>query len=283
VLKQGGNPKMYNENTHYDTFIKAFGSQHSFQTFCDKGVNRSLVKQFHGSLEDHFEELVRLNRKGAGVFYTVNQTNGYGRTTKHITNVRSVFIDLDGTPLPDSFELEPHIIVNTSHGKFHCYWLVSDMPMPSFNLYQEALATKFNSDPVVKDLPRVMRVAGFYHHKKTPYPIKIHKMNTSKPYTMDEIREGLSLERPKRIIVDYKDYKPSTYQGKYTGTLRYGMSKGDRHATLVRMLIAIRKRGESIDYAMSEGMAFAASCNPPESTAEVQFQVRDIWARYGTN
>ena len=58
------------------------------------------------------------------------------------------------------------------------------------------------------------------------------------------------------------------------------MTKGDRHAALVRMLIAIRKRGESIDYAMAEALAFAASCNPPESNAEVQFQVRDIYARY---
>lgn len=270
----------YNINSHYHEFISAFGKRHSFQTFCDKGRDRRLCRQLHGTLQQHFDELTALNARGAGVFFTVNQTNGEGRTTKHITNVRSVFIDLDGTPLPKSFNLEPHLIVNTSNGKYHCYWLVKDMPMPSFNLYQEALATKFNSDPVVKDLPRVMRCAGFYHHKNDPYPIKITSMHGDEPYTMDEIREGLDLVRPQRIEIDYKSYTPSTYQGKYTGTLRYGMTKGDRHAALVRMLIAIRKRGESIDYAMAEAMEFAASCNPPESTAEVQFQVRDIYARY---
>ena len=271
----------YTHLSHYHQFIAAFGERHSFQTFCDKGLDRSLVRQFHGTLKEHFAELTALNRRGAGVFFTVNQTNGLGRTTQHIKSVRSVFIDLDGAPLPDTFELQPHIIVNTSKGKYHCYWLVNDMPLPTFTLYQEALAKKYNSDPVVKDLPRVMRVAGFFHHKSAPYPIKIFKQKGLRsPYKMDEIREGLKLERPTRIVVDYKDYKPSTYQGKYTGTLRYGMGKGERHERLVKILLAIRFRGESMDYAMGEAMAFASSCNPPESVAEVQFQVRDIWSRY---
>ena len=84
-----------------------------------------------------------------------------------------MFIDLDGTPLPDKFDLKPNFILSTSPEKYHCYWLVNDMPLESFTLYQQALAAKFNSDPVVKDLPRVMRVAGFYHNKSKPYPIKV--------------------------------------------------------------------------------------------------------------
>lgn len=270
----------YNPNSHHGIFMQAFGTHHSFQTFCDKGKNRKIIRQLHGTLEEHIDELWSLNRQGAGVFFTVNQTDLTGRTTKNITKVRAVFIDLDGTPLPDKFDLKPNFILNTSPEKYHCYWLVNDMPLESFTLYQQALAAKFNSDPVVKDLPRVMRVAGFYHNKSKPYPIKvIGAQGIDTPYSMAEIKHGLDLKRPEQEMFK-SDYKPSMYQGKYTGTLRYGVGRGDRHAALVKMLIAIRKRGESEDYAREEALKFANACNPPENHNEVLFQVKDIWSRY---
>jgi hypothetical protein len=46
------------------------------------------------------------------------------------------------------------------------------------------------------------------------------------------------------------------------------------------MLIAIRKRGESMEYANEEALKFANACNPPENHNEVLFQVKDIWNRY---
>lgn len=259
--------------------MDVIGKQNSFQTFDDKGKDKRLVKQLHGTLEQHIKELWNLNKRGAGVFFTVNQTDLLGRTTKNITKVRAVFIDLDGAPLPSKFDLQPHMIVNTSPDKYHVYWLVHDMPLESFTLYQQALAAKFDADPKVKDLPRVMRIAGFFHNKKQPYPIKIHKMIDADPYSMAEIRDGLGLKRPEVTRVKV-DYKPSMYKGKYSGTLRYGVGEGDRHEALVKMLIAIRMRGESYDYAQAEAQSFANACNPPEDMNEVMFQVRDIWKRY---
>ena len=70
------------------------------------------------------------------------------------------------------------------------------------------------------------------------------------------------------------------YQGKYTGTLRYGSSEGDRHAQLVKILIAIRLRGEDYNYLKREALEFARNCKPPEDEGEVMFQVNDIWNRY---
>ena len=190
-----------------------------------------------------------------------------------------MFIDLDGTPLPQKFELQPHLIINSSPNKYHCYWLVSDMLLESFPLFQEALANRFKSDPKVKDLPRVMRVAGFYHNKtKSPYPVKVINRIDREPYTQKEIKEGLMLKRPEKKKIT--DYKPSYYQGKYTGTLRYGSKEGDRHGQLVKMLIAIRLRGEDYDYLKSEALTFARLCDPPEDETEVLFQVNDIWNRY---
>ena len=267
----------YTPNSHYSMFLDYFGQTHTFQTFDDKIRNKKLIKQLHGTIEEHFDELAELNSKGAGVYFTVNKTDLCGRSRKNITDVRAVFIDLDGTPLPTKFDVIPNIVVNTSRNKFHCYWIVKDMPLESFELYQEALATRFNSDPKVKDLPRVMRVAGFYHHKKNPYPVKIIQCTAHEPYTMKEIRDGLRLVRPERKVIKHD---PSIYQGQYTGTLRYGCGEGDRHEQLVKMLISIRLRGETYDYAKTEALQFNSHCKPPDDEKEVLFQLNDIWKRY---
>ena len=59
-----------------------------------------------------------------------------------------------------------------------------------------------------------------------------------------------------------------------------GSSQGDRHENLIKMLIAIKLRGESYDYARNEAIKFADRCNPPEDHKEVLFQLDDIWKRY---
>jgi len=267
----------FTEQSHYSMFLDYFGDKHTFQTFDDKIINKRLIKQLHGSIKQHFNQLAELNQKGAGIYFTVNETDLFGRTTQHIKSIRAVFIDLDGAPLPDKFDVPPSIVLNTSPNKYHCYWIVKDMPLESFSLYQEALANKFNADPKVKDLPRVMRVAGFYHNKRKPYPVKIIQCTSQEPYTMKEIKEGLGLKRPERKVINYE---PSMYKGKYTGTLRYGCGEGDRHERLVKMLIAIRTRGESFEYAKQEALEFAKHCIPPENPNEVLFQLNDIWKRY---
>ena len=269
----------YTENSHYHTFIRYFGLKHSFQTFCDKGKNKALIKQVHGTLEEHFKTLAQLNLKGAGVFFTVNETDLKGRTTEHIKKVRALFIDLDGSPLPNFKELKlfPNIIVKSSEGKYHCYWLVKDCPLESFRLYQQALATRFNSDPKVKDLPRVMRVAGFYHNKQWSQPVRVEQMFGDDPYSIQDLKKYYDLKKPE---VKEFDYSPSLYKGQYTGTLRYGTDEGDRHGQLVKILIAIRMRGESYEYLKNEGLEFGKNCKPQEDPKEIMFQVNDIWKRY---
>ncbi len=266
-----------NDQSHYGIFLNYFGTHHTFQTFCDKGINKRLIKQLHGTIEEHLKTLTKLNQKGAGIYFTVNETNLKGRTTEHIKRVRAVFIDLDGYPLPKKFELQPHMIVETSPKKYHCYWLCEGIPLISFSLFQQALAFKYNADSKVKDLPRVMRVAGFYHNKRKPYPVKIISMIDERPYTRDEIRDTLKLKRPENKV---SNYEIPQYKGKYSGTLRYGMKEGDRHGTLVKMLIAIRKRGESYEYAKLEAETFGKLCTPPENPKEIMFQLNDIWKRY---
>jgi putative DNA primase/helicase len=143
-----------------------------------------LLKTLHGSLHQHSAELSRLNKLGAGVFFTVNETNGTGRTAQDIVRVRAVFVDLDGAPLEPvlQYQRKPHIIVETSEKRWHAYWRVNGLELEDFTNAQIALIERFGGDNI-KDLPRIMRLPGFLHNKGTPRPVRLLETLEAEPYS----------------------------------------------------------------------------------------------------
>ena len=84
------------------SFIELLGSgEQYFQTFSDGDgpYQPYLSAQFHQTFDDAKERLMELNELGAGVFVTINETDGTGRKAENIVAVRAVFSDLDGAPL----------------------------------------------------------------------------------------------------------------------------------------------------------------------------------------
>ena len=176
--------------------LLAEDQQVTFQTFDDTGDKRAaLARILHGDLESHGKELARLNSLGAGVFVTVNRTDLQGRTAENVTRVRAVFLDLDGPPLPTSFPLDPHLVVSSHPGNYHVYWLVDDLPREEFRSVQTALAARYDGDNVV-DLPRVMRLPGFYHRKGNPVMTTVLKESGGRPFAAAEIFEAFAIAHP---------------------------------------------------------------------------------------
>jgi hypothetical protein len=159
------------------------GGIHTFQTFDDNSARKApqLRKVLHGTIDQYADQLVDLNKMGAGVFFMVNRGDGRihdghksCRNAHNVIAVRSLFADLDGAPLePVKAALHPDIIVISSPGRWHCYWLTNDCPLDQFTWCQERIAEKFGSDKAVKDLPRVMRLPGFFHQKASPFMTKV--------------------------------------------------------------------------------------------------------------
>jgi hypothetical protein len=158
----------------------------TFQTFDDNAERKDerLVRVLHGNLRQHADQLADLNSRGAGIYVTVNRTDLKGRKAENITQVRAVFVDLDGAPLEPVYRhsVTPQVIVETSPNKYHAYWQVNDLPLDHFTGVQLALAERFNGDRSVIDLPRVMRLPGFYHCKRQPYPVRIIGINDAPRY-----------------------------------------------------------------------------------------------------
>lgn len=169
----------------------------TIQTFDDKGERRKLARVLHGTLTELAETLVQLSKAGAGVFLAVNETDGQGRKAANVRRVRALFADFDGVALPERWALEPHIIVQSSPGRYHAYWLLSDIPLELFSTLQVGLATIYGSDPAVKDLSRVMRLPGFRHQKQDAYSVTIHALRADlSAYKLAEVLAAMpELER----------------------------------------------------------------------------------------
>src|SRR5262249_34896942 len=92
------------------------GGRFMFQTFDDNAERKDggLVRQLYGTLDEHWHELNELNNRGAGIFVTVNETDGKGRETANIVSIRANFIDQDGPPQPENPHLPVTITTETS-------------------------------------------------------------------------------------------------------------------------------------------------------------------------
>lgn len=157
-----------NEAARFLALLDPEATSFTFQTFDDsEGKGKSLARTLHGSLAQHASTLSRLNRAGAGVFVTINETDGTGRKAENIKRVRAVFIDLDGAPIQPVQEhaIQPHMIVESSPDRWHAYWKTLGIDLDDFRSIQEHLIDQFDADAAVKDLPRVMRLPGFLHQK----------------------------------------------------------------------------------------------------------------------
>ena len=178
-----------------------------------------------------------LNLKGYESYFTVNGFAGSSNAQKEqCTNLNSFFVDIDGRKDPEELEkikekFNPTFITETKNG-YHVYWLL-DEPIEKedysaeewnnivarWEKIEQVIVMQFNADPVVKDIPRILRVPNTYYWKKTGdqwkkgtegvFKIKGVYKNTSQTNCMDKIEEifdipevALNLEDVAQLITE---------------------------------------------------------------------------------
>lgn len=156
--------------------------QHVFQTLDDfvladgrKRKDTKLTKVLIGTFAQHRSELAHLNASGAGIYVTVNETDGKGRRAENITRVRAIWQEDDGGHGAPAGFPEPHLVVETSPGRFHRYWLVNITP-DEFRALMRLMVERFGSDKNAADIARVLRVPGFYHRKDESFLTRIERV-----------------------------------------------------------------------------------------------------------
>ncbi len=184
------------DRTQAEAFLTALdeeAEQFCFQIIDDlkSRKDESLSRILNGTLDQHLDTLVDFNRRGAGIFVTVNRTDGNGRKLDNMVSPRVIFQEADhpNTPPPP---LDPHIEVESSPGKFHRYWNIDETEAPAFEEWREVMhrmVVDFGSDPNACDPARVLRLPGFYHQKdpSRPFMVHIHASTPIQPYSWQQI------------------------------------------------------------------------------------------------
>ena len=168
----------------------------TFQIFSEgKSSSGAYAKILHGTLAELSEDLTQANLNGCGIFVTINRTDGKGRKNENIVGIRAVFVDLDGAPLQPVLDapLSPHIVIESSSGRYHAYWIIEDLACDEFTSIQKELAAQFGGDPQVNDRGRVMRLPGFYHLKGLPYQTNIINESSEVPFNLDNFIKAFKL------------------------------------------------------------------------------------------
>jgi hypothetical protein len=184
-------------------------SSWTFQTFDDTPRKRARLKGItHGTLKELGKRLSQYNEGRAGVFVAINHTDGQGRKRENIEAVRALFLDLDGAPLDlvNKCKLVPHLVVESSPGRFHVYWRVKGMPLEQFEDVQRGLAKRFDGDPAVALLTACARLPGFWHNKAEPFRTRIVEDNKGHPYTVEEVVKEFAPEKKgHKAPISHKD------------------------------------------------------------------------------
>jgi KaiC/GvpD/RAD55 family RecA-like ATPase len=165
----------------------------SWQTFDDNKQRKDprLAEHRHGAADKSYHWLADANDKGAGVFVTVNATDGKGRQRSNVTEIRALWADKDdGVFLHDELPLTPNMVVRTARG-MHVYWLLEPgEPLERAEGALHGIAAKLKTDAQVCRINQVMRVPGFMHRKSRPQLVSFDQFH-SRHFTIDQVLEGL--------------------------------------------------------------------------------------------
>ena len=124
-----------------------------------------------GTLSDLAELLINKNKSGNAIFLAVNETDGQGRKKENFVAGRALVLDLDGTPLPDKWIVEPHLIVETSPGRFQCFFVIErTMNIAAVEDASRRLAAFYGGDLNVCDISHIFRGLPDFSPKARPLP-----------------------------------------------------------------------------------------------------------------
>jgi len=234
-------------------------SAFTFQVFADTREDAAAVTPWNRTkpFDAIASDLAAANGLGAGIFVTINETDGEGRAASNITHVRALFVDIDADPdlskraAIEGFPLRPHAIVESSPGKTHAYWRVRDVGLGDFRALQQRVAMAFGGDGSVCDLPRVMRLPGFLHRKHAPFQTRILATHDAAPYSAAKVMAAFpKIEHAEPATVDASmgsvEVRPEFVDPATFADLRdalFSMASDDRELW-IRMGCALRGLGE---------------------------------------
>lgn len=160
-------PQIVIDRSQVDTFLQHFDGPNADEIFLalkDKGQASGKPVQWRARVDRILEQAARLQADGYGLFLAINKFRGTRRRSDALARIRVVWAEWDAGAMPD-WPIAPSLIVESSPGKFHCYWFIDGpMTLAAFSGIMAAMV-RLGSDPNAKDVARVLRIPGTWHMK----------------------------------------------------------------------------------------------------------------------
>jgi hypothetical protein len=263
---------------YIETLTGCSGTPVTFQTFVDgKGHSGRLL---YGTLDEHWDRLVELNNGGHGIFMMVNEGDQLGRKAENVLTLRALFTDDDGKAATATFEKSeegalrgpsPSMTVQSKAGEHNYFLLLEGEPLEEFTPAQKKLARYFDTDPAVHDLPRVMRVPGFFHMKDPQEPFLVKIVQTSdRKYRINEIVAAYSPKPPAGAAGDRTETAKLHFARAYVASVP-GAVQGQRGDQATFALCCALARGFALtdEEALEVLRPWNEQCRPPWSEGEL--------------
>lgn len=223
-----------------------------FTGFSDAKNASAKAWQFYGTLCNAWPTICKLQRQGYGIFVCINASQNGRRAKVDIIQGRAVWGDFDG-PVRGVFPIGPSLIIETTPGKLHTYWLFAEAGALSLDECEQtnrAIVARHDADPAAVDRSRVLRLAGTYHLKGDPCLVRIVS-ETGELFDRQTLLEAFptSATPPRKTIVIKIEHSDRYIAAAINGErkrLADAMS-GARNQTLNRAAFSLGQLGLSAD------------------------------------
>jgi hypothetical protein len=167
-----------------------------------------------------------LSSEGCGfnVYVSINpRISKYGGgKEKNVRFARCIFVDLDNLTVEEAIERlikaklpRPTLNIFSGNG-YHFYWMLKE-PLTDLELWrkiQSQFIKALNSDPTIKDPPRVMRLPSFKNINHPDAPLCfIHEENRGLIYNLQELIDCLP-EASEPLVNEKNNQKISAFESK---------------------------------------------------------------------
>jgi hypothetical protein len=141
------------------------------------------------------------HKLGANMCVSVNAMRGTRRRVEEVAYLRAVFAEMDQEPIKP-WPIAPSIVVETSPGRHHLYWLLDrdgeQLSHDDFDAVQQRIVEVHGGDKNAKDLARTLRMPGSWNLKpeRPEFQVRIVSAEGFR-YSRADILRAFPLRAPK--------------------------------------------------------------------------------------
>lgn len=203
--------------------------------------------------------LEKTREEGREVYYSAHLFTEARRIKGNASEVLALWADMDGAPIPNG-NLKPTALVESSPGRFHCSWRLTDSIPPEIaEELNKRIALATGADPSGFDLTQLLRVPGTTNYKYPEHPtVQLRSLDGKRSYIPAELDEILpKLEENQR-------------NGHHAPPVGEKIREGARNEQLISLAGTMRRRGmEEEEIAAALLVTNKRRCDPPLPEREV--------------